>query len=224
MSWLPTVEPVSIDFSVSPFHAPAVVLIGPPGVGKSTIGRLLAEKLSCPLIDTDLIIEQHVAKSIAQIFQDDGEPTFRALEASLLASLCAAKIEEEYQGPAHTFGVVIATGAGLPVNPGNLERLQSLGHLVCLVAPVEVLAHRLSGAKDRPLLAPRSVDQSAQSSNSQLRSRAREQEQAALLIRLEAIVQARKPIYDRAKYVIETNLRSSQQVVELIVDLVARSS
>ncbi|MFD7731727.1 shikimate kinase [Kitasatospora phosalacinea] len=60
--------------------APVVVLVGPPGSGKSTVGRALAERLGLPFRDTDTDIEQTAGKPIPEIFVDEGEPHFRQLE------------------------------------------------------------------------------------------------------------------------------------------------
>ena len=66
---------------------PTVVLVGAPGSGKSTVGALLAERLGLPFTDVDAVIEQRSGRSIAEIFADDGEPAFRALEESTTAEL-----------------------------------------------------------------------------------------------------------------------------------------
>ncbi len=64
---------------------PLVVLTGPPGAGKSTIGRGLAQRLGAPFADTDEVIEHRAGKPIPEIFIDDGEPAFRALEREVVA-------------------------------------------------------------------------------------------------------------------------------------------
>jgi shikimate kinase len=58
----------------------AVVLVGAPGSGKSTVGALLAERLGLPFVDVDAVIEQRTGRTIADLFADEGEPAFRALE------------------------------------------------------------------------------------------------------------------------------------------------
>lgn len=70
-----------------PALANSVVLVGAPGSGKSTVGALLATRLRLPLLDVDLVIESRVGKPIAEIFADDGEATFRALEETTTAEL-----------------------------------------------------------------------------------------------------------------------------------------
>jgi shikimate kinase len=65
----------------------AIVVVGAPGSGKSTVGRLLAERLELPFMDVDQVIEERVGKPIAEIFADDGEPAFRELETSVTLEL-----------------------------------------------------------------------------------------------------------------------------------------
>ena len=67
----------------------AVVLVGAPGSGKSTVGQLLAARLGLPFVDVDGLIEQRTGRSIAEIFADDGEPSFRALEEQTTLELLA---------------------------------------------------------------------------------------------------------------------------------------
>jgi shikimate kinase len=62
--------------------APVLVLVGPPGAGKSTVGRLLADRLGVPFRDTDADVVEVAGKPIAEVFIDDGEEHFRALESA----------------------------------------------------------------------------------------------------------------------------------------------
>ncbi|MFL6064753.1 MAG: shikimate kinase [Friedmanniella sp.] len=64
-----------------------IVLVGAPGSGKSTVGPLLAERLGLPFTDVDAVIEARTGRSIAEIFADDGEPAFRAVEEQTTAEL-----------------------------------------------------------------------------------------------------------------------------------------
>jgi shikimate kinase len=83
-----------------------IVLVGFMGAGKTTVGHLLAKRLGLPFSDSDEAIEQHAGRSIPQIFAEDGEPAFRALEHQVIAELL--------DGPA----LVLALGGGAPEHPG----------------------------------------------------------------------------------------------------------
>lgn len=70
---------------------PKAVLIGPPGAGKSTIGRRLAQALDVALFDTDVAIEEESGRTITEIFAQDGEPAFRALEEQIVEQAIASQ-------------------------------------------------------------------------------------------------------------------------------------
>jgi shikimate kinase len=118
-----------------------VVLIGLSGSGKSTVGKSLAARLERDFVDTDDLIVQRAGKSIPDVFRDEGEDAFRAIEREAVADAVARQ-------PA-----VIATGGGAPVDPENRRRLWDGAAVVWLDAPVEALAQRVgrTGA-GRPLL------------------------------------------------------------------------
>ena len=119
-----------------------VVLVGLSGSGKSTIGRLLAERLGRPFVDTDDLIVQRAGMPIPQLFAERGEPEFRALERAAVAAAI--------DGPA----AVIATGGGAPVDSDNRRLLWDGNLVVWLDAPVAALTRRVGSAGDgRPLLA-----------------------------------------------------------------------
>ena len=120
-----------------------IVLVGPPGSGKSVVGRRLSERLDCEFVDTDAIVEQISGKPIPRIFGEDGEPAFRELEARAC---------REWAGPA---GRVIACGAGAVLNPDNRRWLEAGGSLVGLTGEPEALLARMGNDGSRPLLAGR---------------------------------------------------------------------
>src|SRR5690349_14980153 len=68
---------------------PVLVLVGPPGSGKTTVGRLLARRLGVGFTDVDALIVERIGKSIAEMFTDDGEDAFRALEREVVAEALA---------------------------------------------------------------------------------------------------------------------------------------
>lgn len=92
-----------------------IILIGMMGCGKTTAGKLLARRFDRPLIDTDALIEQRQGRSIRDIFADDGEAGFRALELELCRELSAQQ------------GLVIACGGGLPLQDGAIAALKGNG-------------------------------------------------------------------------------------------------
>ena len=119
-----------------------IVLIGLSGSGKSTVGRQLAVVLGRPFVDTDELITAAAGRPIPQIFAEQGEPAFRALEREA--------VQRAVSGPP----AVIATGGGAPVDETNRRALWQGNAVVWLDAPVDVLALRLGGAgAGRPLLA-----------------------------------------------------------------------
>lgn len=119
-----------------------MVLIGMPGAGKSTIGKLLAQKLNKPFIDTDEQIEALANKSIAEIFLQDGEEAFRTLESHVLADVC--------KGP----GYVIATGGGCVTRAENYGFLRQNSKIYWLQR--DPGKEPLNG---RPLLKKYSIDE-----------------------------------------------------------------
>jgi len=117
-----------------------IVLVGFMGAGKTTIGQLLAERLGLPFTDSDQVIEQRAGRPVAQIFAEDGEPAFRALEHQVIADLLA--------GPA----LVLALGGGAAEHPGTRERLAA-AEVVYLQVGYEQALQRVGGDPSRPLLA-----------------------------------------------------------------------
>lgn len=120
----------------------SLFLCGFMGVGKSTVGKLLSEKLACPFIDLDQIIVQHEHASIPQIFSQKGEAHFRSIETQCLRSLST-------QNPS-----VIALGGGTLNLPENSAFVTHSGELIYLAADPKTLEDRLGPeASTRPLLA-----------------------------------------------------------------------
>ncbi|WP_071188616.1 shikimate kinase [Trichormus sp. NMC-1] len=114
-------------------------LIGMMGVGKTTVGRLLAQQLGYGFLDTDDVIVKAAKKSINEIFADEGEAAFRQLESEILAQVCAYT------------KLTIATGGGIVLKRENWGYLRH-GLIVWLDVPVEILLHRLAEDQTRPLL------------------------------------------------------------------------
>lgn len=117
-----------------------IVLTGPMGSGKTTVGRLAAETLGRGFRDTDSMVEESAGRTVSEIFADDGEVRFRELESEAVAALA---LEDN---------MVIATGGGAVLDPANMRRLRMNGVIVNLEAHPRVLAERLEGSAERPLL------------------------------------------------------------------------
>jgi shikimate kinase len=121
---------------------PKAVLIGPPGAGKSSVGRALAKLWGCEVFDTDAEIERVSGKKIADIFTEDGEPAFRAIEKEVVLS--ALKSEPG----------VIALGGGSVLDQDVADYLQSNSLSVFyLEVTISQAAPRVGFNKERPLLA-----------------------------------------------------------------------
>jgi shikimate kinase len=121
---------------------PRAVLVGLPGTGKSTTGRRLAKILVLPFADSDELIEAAERRSVATIFAESGEATFRALEAAAVQNALA------------TFEGVLALGGGALGDPGTRAALAaSKVPVVLLRAALRTLADRVGDARTRPLLA-----------------------------------------------------------------------
>jgi shikimate kinase len=127
------------------FHAERpIVLIGPMAVGKSTLGRRLAERLGLPFVDSDEEVEEAEGLRVAEIFDRSGEAAFRLREAQVLARLAA--------GPP----MIIAAGGGAVLDDATRALLLARCTLVWLDAGIETLARRLEDSRrDRPLLRAR---------------------------------------------------------------------
>ncbi len=124
-----------------------VVLTGFMGTGKSTVGRRVAEMLKIPFFDVDDKISRQTGHSIAQLFQEKGEASFRALESATIQEL---SMQEK---------AVIATGGGALMNPQNRDFFEKRGILVCLTARTGTLLERLKNDFTRPLLAGENMQQ-----------------------------------------------------------------
>ena len=108
--------------------------------GKTTVGRMLAERLGWDFLDVDEEIERREGMSIPEIFERKGEPYFRDLELRVLRELSERK------------RVVISTGGGLGANPEALELMKERGLVVWLRVSYEEFIRRCGGDKNRPLL------------------------------------------------------------------------
>ncbi len=118
-----------------------IILTGFMGTGKTTVGRLMADKLNSEFIDTDQHIEQQIGCTIAEYFRSHGEAAFRQREAELAQELSERQ------------GLVISTGGRMMLDPANAAALSKTGRVFCLVAtPEEILQRVTHDENERPLL------------------------------------------------------------------------
>lgn len=118
-----------------------LVLIGLMGAGKTTVGRLLANRLQRRFVDTDEEVEREAGATVAQLFASEGERGFRRRESAAIRHAAALR------------GQVIAVGGGAVLDPANVTHLRATGDLVLLDAEPEALAARVQDGAGRPLLA-----------------------------------------------------------------------
>ena len=117
-----------------------IVLIGLPGAGKSTIGRMVAERLQAGFVDIDSILNRKEGKPISMIFAEKGEPAFREME------------RKEVEAALSHEPAVIAPGGGWAAQPGALDSAKPRGYIVYLKARAEVAAGRAEPSGTRPVL------------------------------------------------------------------------
>ena len=159
-----------------------VVLIGFMGSGKTTVGRRLAQRLGYTFIDTDQFIEGELGCTIAEVFSIQGEAYFRALES---------RVADRLKGLQN---VVISTGGGMPIGPGNLERLRAAGTVVFIKAGLEDILARLERDTRRPML-----------KGGDLRER------------VQQLLGERLPTYEQADLVVESHGKSVNRVCGEII-------
>ncbi len=140
MSELAVQKEVNANAVVTALGRRSIVLVGMMGAGKSSVGRRLAARLGIPFVDADAEIEIAAGMAIAEIFEQHGEPYFRAGEARVIARLLES-------GPQ-----VLATGGGAFINPDTRAAIGQKGVSIWLKAELDVLMRRVKRRADRPLL------------------------------------------------------------------------
>lgn len=166
-----------------------IVLLGYMGSGKSTVGKLLAEKLKLEYRDLDTIIETQAHKTIPEIFAEKGEIHFRKLEHQVLREVL--KSHDSF---------VLALGGGTPCYSGNMDTLlTSTPHVFYLKMSVPALTKRLSGEKqDRPLISHITDEELPEFIGKHLFER--------------------QPFYMRAPHILNSDGKSAQEIADIIQD------
>lgn len=121
--------------------SPRVILIGPPGAGKSSVGKSLARLLQEEFVDTDVVIATRENKSISEIFVDQGEPYFRKVEEEVLLDVL-----KNHKG-------VLSLGGGAPLSSSAQSAIKESGSTVIFLdVSLAAAAPRVGFNRDRPLL------------------------------------------------------------------------
>lgn len=170
----------------------AIVIVGPPGSGKTSVGMALAKRLGWAFLDVDKVIEQYAGSTVQEIFQNHGEPYFRVKETDTLRCLLEDK-------PVNS---VVATGGGIMITPGNFELMCELGPVVCLTAEVATLAERLRSDQSRPLLAAKASEPGAPD----------------LAAKLSDLIAVRAHFYSQPELKVATDGLSPEQIAEKICE------
>jgi shikimate kinase len=118
-----------------------LVLVGLPGSGKSTVGKLVAEGLDAPLIDIDSLLVRQMGMPVAQIFGMIGEPRFRQMERDAVTAAL------------HASPSVVVPGAGWAAQPGQLDEARAIGTIIYLKCTATAASRRSQQGEVRPLLA-----------------------------------------------------------------------
>jgi len=172
-----------------------LALVGYRGTGKSTVGRILADRSNRTFLDADREVEARVGRSISAIFALEGEPVFREWEERTLIELIQCFPT-----------AVLATGGGIVLREANCRRLRDFGLVVWLTAQPAELAHRLEsdlrGLAERPTLTGDGT-----------------------IAEIERVLEVRTPLYQGvADAVIDTADKSPDQVAAAILELWTRSA
>ncbi|CAN5721362.1 shikimate kinase [soil metagenome] len=172
--------------------APNLVLIGPMGAGKTSIGRRLAARCGLAFVDADREIEARTGAPVATIFECEGEAGFRVRERAVLADLLAGD------------GQVVATGGGAVLDADSRRLLRERGFVVHLHASVEQQLRRLARDRSRPLLRAAGNDG---------------EDRAVVMARLHEV---RGPLYlDAADLQFDTGTAGPDEAAEALLALVA---
>ena len=117
-----------------------ISFIGFMGTGKTSVGKSLGRQTARPVVDVDHWIEKKTDRKIREIFDQDGEEHFRALEKEAIAEI------------SQMTNTVITTGGGAVLDPANIDALKKNGWVIALSASVETIYERVKDSRHRPLL------------------------------------------------------------------------
>lgn len=176
--------------------------MGMMGVGKTTVGKLVADRLGWEHVDSDALVEAATGRSIPELFADGGEPIFRAEESRVLAEVLGAassdgngSMAREGVGSSGMVGLVVSVGGGAVLSDANRDVLGKSGEVVWLRADPSTLLARVGEGEGRPLLG--------------------DDPETALM----SLCEERRSLYESvANRVIDVDALTTEEVVERVVD------
>jgi shikimate kinase len=188
----PSKETETAGTQAAPF--PPVVLIGPPGAGKTTVGAALAARLGVRFTDTDAVVEAAAGKPVSEIFVTDGEPEFRRLERAAVAAALAISAGTASEPPADVVGL----GGGAVMDEQTQDELAGR-RVVYLETGFPELVKRVGLDRARPLL----IGQNPRA-------------------QLKALLEQRLPVYDRLAWLtVNTDGRDPAEIAAEIAAAIA---
>ena len=197
------------------------------GCGKSSVGRRLSELLCCPFMDLDLVIEEQVGRSIAEIFASDGEAAFRQMELDALRSIILGNscesVEKQSVPQPHSKALVLSLGGGVVMTPECAELVKENTLCIYLRTSVDTLVERLTDeAAGRPLLNTGNQPSNViPSTNTNVIPS--EVEESTLRHRIETLMTRRTSTYEAtAHHIIDTDGISVDELAHSIISVINR--
>ena len=197
------------------------------GCGKSSVGRRLSELLCCPFMDLDLVIEEQVGRSIAEIFASDGEAAFRRIELEALRSIILGNscesVEKQSVPQPHSKALVLSLGGGSVMTPECAELVKENTLCIYLRTSVDTLVERLTDeAASRPLLNTGNQPSNViPSTNTNVIPS--EVEESTLRHRIETLMTRRTSTYEAtAHHIIDTDGISVDELAHSIISVINR--
>lgn len=180
-----------VDLGDSP-----IFLIGYRGTGKTSVARELARRLDCDWVDADAVVEQEAGKTIAAIFAEDGEESFRGLESRVITALSRPSADA---GPGGTRRMIVALGGGAVLREENRRAISAGGTVVWLTAGIDTIFDRLAAD---PTTSSRRPDLTAAGGRAEI----------------EALLAERTPLYRQcATLVVDTEGKTAAELADEIV-------
>lgn len=164
-----------------------IFLCGMMGSGKTTVGRILANRLEVPFCDLDELIVDEKEMTIPEIFEEEGESKFREIERKILVR------ESQY------FKGVMALGGGSLQNQHIIDHLKIYGWLIFLDVPQSVISERIKGDSNRPMLNDKeSASHEAES-------------------KIQRLMAERRPLYEQAEITLQTGEKSAEEIADELI-------